>query len=73
MDVDATEAGLRPNIPSETKNAVVRKRPIKISESPECSGDVKRICPFSIISNNFAVMDCLTNVRHVDFKTLKIF
>lgn len=34
---------------------------IKLSETPECADDIRRICPTSILNNNFAVLDCLQN------------
>lgn len=34
---------------------------IKLSDTPECTDDIRRICPASILNNNFAVLDCLQN------------
>ena len=38
-----------------------RSSPIKISELPDCSADVKHLCSASSLNNNFAVLDCLQN------------
>ncbi|KAF8786802.1 Golgi apparatus protein 1 like protein [Argiope bruennichi] len=34
---------------------------IKLSETPECTDDIRHLCPTSILNNNFAVLDCLQN------------
>lgn len=34
---------------------------IKLSDTPECADDIRHLCANSVLSNNFAVLDCLQN------------
>ena len=53
------------NTPSSQDNKPIKKRkgkhPPKISETSECRNDVSNICSQKGVTNNFAVLDCLTN------------
>uniref|UniRef100_UPI00398F775A Golgi apparatus protein 1 isoform X2 n=1 Tax=Pristiophorus japonicus TaxID=55135 RepID=UPI00398F775A len=43
-----------------------RKNIWRISEDPMCHEDVARVCPKHTWQNNFAVLECLQDVREVD-------
>lgn len=42
-----------------------KKEHIKIADSPECAGEVKRFCSDRTNSNNFLVLDCLQDDEKV--------
>lgn len=83
LTVSADSNFLNKNLPKESKlqgvGAKTRyKYPttsaprIKLSETPECADDIRRICPSSILNNNFAVLDCLQNDKVIVFYILLI-
>lgn len=39
---------------------------IKLAETPECKSDIRRLCDSSVLSNNFAVLDCLQNDKKIE-------
>lgn len=60
---------------SSYKTSTTSAPRIKLSETPECADDIRRICPTSILNNNFAVLDCLQNDKVITyvFKSYSMF
>ncbi|XP_067905765.1 Golgi apparatus protein 1-like isoform X2 [Heterodontus francisci] len=80
LEVDAGPQGQgQPQLPPQAHPAQVqfqhrpqfqgqasRKNIWRISEEPMCHEDVARLCPKHTWQNNFAVLECLQDVREVD-------
>ncbi|XP_072374591.1 Golgi apparatus protein 1-like isoform X3 [Scyliorhinus torazame] len=56
----------QPRPPGQAQFQAPRKNIWRISEEPLCHEDVVRLCPKHTWQNNFAVLECLQDVREVD-------